>query len=483
MEETYSIKKIVGLLLGKIWLLILLTVLGAGAAFSYAKLVMPLKYQSYTTMYVKNNMENAAILNNNDLNTARSLVSTYIAVLQSDTMLENTGDKLVKKFGNNRVAQNFAFKDGKISANSLRNCLTMSAVDQTEVLKITAVTKDAEVSAELCRIIAELAPDFLIRVVGAGSVETIDVAQISNSPVSPNVPKTTAIGGAAGMMLAILIIILIDFFDNTIKDSESVSKKYQLAVLGEVQSRGIKKSHKKEREHYLITDKSIPFNITESYKTMRTNLIFSLSTSDKKIITVSSSLPGDGKSTIAANLAIALSQLDGNKVLIIDADMRKPVMHRLFNVKNNVGIAEYLGKMNQKSECIQKSSVPNLYIIPSGSLPPNPSELLGSEQMANLLSEVSKEYDYILIDMPPVNIVSDPLTIGGKISGMVVVTHYGKTTYDDIDELMRKVQTSDTKILGLVLNEIKNKNNGKYGYSKKYKYYSYREKSEEKNAV
>lgn len=105
MEETYSIKKIVGLLLGKIWLLILLTVLGAGAAFSYAKLVMPLKYQSYTTMYVKNNMENAAILNNNDLNTARSLVSTYIAVLQSDTMLENTGDKLVKKFGNDRVAQ------------------------------------------------------------------------------------------------------------------------------------------------------------------------------------------------------------------------------------------------------------------------------------------------------------------------------------------------------------------------------------------
>lgn len=482
MENTYSIKSIFKLLYSKIWLIIILAVLCGGAAFSYANFMMPLKYQSYTTMYVKNNTENAANLNNNDLNAARSLVSTYIAVLQSDTMLENAGDRLVEKFGNDRIAQNFKFKDGKVTSDSLRSSLTMSAVDETEVLKIMAVTNDAEISAELCRIIAELAPEFLIRVVGAGSVEAIDAAQISNSPVSPNVPKTTVIGAFAGTLLAVLIIFLIDFFDNTIKDSDAISKKHQLAVLGEIQSRGTKKSRKNARDHYLITDKYVPFNITESYKAMRTNLIFSLSTSDKKIVAVSSPLPGDGKSTIAANLAIALSQMDENKVLLIDADMRKPVQHKVFNVKNKVGIAEYLGKMKQKPECIQKSDVPNFDIITSGSLPPNPSELLGSEQMEKLLSEVSAEYDYVIIDMPPVNIVSDPLTIGGKISGMIVATHYGKTTYDDVDELMRKVQTSDTKVLGFVLNEIESKNNGKYGYSKKYKYYSYGEKSEEKNA-
>lgn len=478
MEETYSIKNIIKLMLGKIWLIIILTVLGGGAAFGYARFMMPLQYQSYTTLYVRDNMNNSG----NNLNNARSLVSTYIAVLKSDTMLEKTGDELLKKFGNDRIAQNFGFKDGKVSPNSIRNCLTMTAVDGTEVMQITAVTKDAEISAELCRAIANLAPEFLIRVVSSGTVETIDEAKINNSPVAPNVPKTSVTGALVGMLLAVLIIFLIDFFDNTIKDSELISKKHQLAVLGEVQSRGTKKSRKMEREHYLITDKSVPFNITESYKTMRTNLIFSLSTSDKKIVAVSSPLPGEGKSTIAANLAIALSQMDENKVLLIDADMRKPVQHKVFNVKNNAGIAEYLGKMKQKPECIQKTDVPNLDIVTSGSLPPNPSELLGSEQMEKLLSEVSSEYDYIIIDMPPVNIVSDPLTIGGKISGMVVVTHYGKTTYDDVDELMRKVQTSDTKILGFVLNEIESKNNGKYGYSKKYKYYSYGEKSEKKNA-
>lgn len=476
MENTYSIKNILQLMIGKLWLIMILTVIGGGAAFGYANYMLPLQYQSYTTMYVRDNPNSSG----NNLNAARSLVSTYIAVLKSDAMLEKTGEELLKKFGNDRISQVFSVSDNKVSPSSIRNSLTMTAVDGTEVMRITAVTKDAEISAALCRTIADIAPEFLTRVVSSGTVETIDTAQINRSPVAPNVPKTTAIGAMAGMALAVLIIFLIDFFDNTIKESEEVSKKHQLAVLGEIQERGSKKSRKKEREHYLITDKTVPFNITESYKAMRTNLMFSLSTSDKKIVAVSSALPGEGKSTIAANLAIAFSQLNENKVLLIDADMRKPVQHKLFNVKNNAGIAEFLGKMKQKSECIQESGVPNLDIITSGSLPPNPSELLASEQMEKLLTEVSAEYDDIIIDMPPVNIVSDPLTIGRSISGMVAVTHYGKTTHEDFADMMRKVQTSDTKILGFVLNEIKSRHSGKYGYSKKYKYYSYGETSTKK---
>lgn len=472
MENTYTIQGIIKLLMSKLWLIILLTVLCGGTAFGCAEYLMPLKYQSYTTMYVKNNAEHITNLQSSDLNTARTLVDTYIAILQSDTIMEKTGEKLLDKFGIERISKIFRISGESVSANSLRSCLTMSAVNQTEVLKITAVTKDAEISAELCKAIASLAPKFLIRVVGAGSVETIDEAQINYSPVSPNVPKISLIGALAGMMIAVLIILLIDFLDNTVKDSETVANRYQLAVLGEIQDRGIKKSRRREREHYLITDESVPFNIIESYKTMRTNLIFSLSTCDKKIISVSSSLPGDGKSMIASNISIALSQLDENKVLLIDADMRKPVQHSLFNVKNNVGISELLGKMKDKEACIQKTSINNLDVIPSGSLPPNPSELLGSEQMEKMLSEFSKEYDYIIIDMPPVNVVSDPLTIGKSIAGMIMVTHYGKTTYDDINEMMRRIQNSDTKVLGFVLNEIKKKNNRKYGYKKSYKYYN-----------
>lgn len=482
MENTYSIKNILQLLIGKLWLIIILIVIGGGAAFTFSKFVLPLQYSSHITMYVQSYTgisENSD--NQNNISNSKQLVNTYMEVLKDDAVMNAVGDMLVKQHENGSLKECFNINaEGKINPASIRECLMISSVNDTSAVKVVATTKDAELSAMICNNLTQVAPKYVEKAVGVGSINTIDKAKVYKTPVAPNMTKNAVIGAVAGMLIAVLVIILIDFFDNTVKDSETISKKHQLALLGEIQERGTKKSRQKERDHYLITDKTVPFNITESYKAMRTNLIFSLSTSDKKIIAVSSALPGDGKSTIAANLAIAFSQLNENKVLLIDADMRKPVQHKLFNVKNNAGIAEYLGKMKQREECIQKSDVPNLDIIPSGSLPPNPSELLGSEQMEKLLSEVSAEYDYILIDMPPVNIVSDPLTIGMSISGMVVVTHYGKTTYDDVDELMRKVQTSDTKLLGLVLNEIRSKNNGKYGYSKKYKYYSYDNKTEKK---
>ncbi len=483
MENTYSIKNILRLLINKLWLIIILIVIGGGAAFAFSEFLLPLQYSSHITMYVQSYTGiSESSENQNNISNSKQLVNTYMEVLKDDAVMNAVGDMLVKQHKNGILKECFNVnEEGKIDPESIRNCLTISSVNDTSAVKIVATTKDAELSAMICNNLTQIAPEYVEKAVGVGSLNTIDKAKIYKTPVAPNVTKNAVIGALAGMMAAILIIFLIDFFDNTIKDSEVISKKHQLAVLGEIQERGTKKSRKKDREHYLITDKNVSFNITESYKVMRTNLMFSLSTSDKKIVAVSSALPGEGKSTIAANLAITFSQLNENKVLLIDADMRKPVQHKLFNVKNNAGIAEFLGKMKQRSECIQKSGVPNLDIITSGLLPPNPSELLASEQMEKLLTEMSAEYDYVMIDMPPVNIVSDPLTIGRSISGMIAVTHYGKTAYDDFADMMRKVQTSDTKILGFVLNEIKSRNSGKYGYSRKYKYYSYDDRSKKKD--
>lgn len=475
MEKTYSIEDIVSLLIRKLWLMILLTVIGGGIAFTFSKFVLPLQYSSHITMYVQSYTDiSEGSTSQNNISNSKQLVNTYMEVLKDDAVMNAVGDMLITQYQNGSLKECFAInEEGKIDPTSIRECLTISSVTDTSAVKVVATTNDAELSAMICNNLTQVAPQFVGEAVGVGSINTIDQAKIYETPVSPNILKNSAIGAIAGLMLAVLIIFVMDLFDNTIKGTEMISQKHQLALLGEIQERGTKKSRQKEREHYLITDQNIPFRITESYKAMRTNLIFALSTSDKKIIAVSSALPGEGKSTIVANLAIAFSQLSESKVLLIDADMRKPVQHKLFHIKNNAGIAEYLGKMKQKTECIHSSSISNLDIIPSGSCPPNPSELLGSEQMEKLLAETSAEYDYILIDMPPVNVVSDPLTIGKSISGMIVVTHYGKTTYSDMDELMHRAQAADTKILGYVLNEVNNKHNGNYGYSKKYQYYSY----------
>lgn len=488
MNKGYTIKDIFELMLSKLWLLLLLLVVGGAAAFSVSKFVMPLQYESYTSMYVKNNtaLTDKEGVNLSDLNASKSLVSTYIAVLQDDAVMESVGDVLLQNYEEKQLSKAFTVKTEEertfVTPASLRSCLTMAAVDETEVLKIKAITTDPELSAALCNTLAKIAPNFLIRVVGAGSVEAIGPAKANSNPVSPNIPKMTLIGALLGFLLAVGCVFLLDLFDNTIKDPEWLTEKYDRAIIGEIQSfqNGKEKKGKAkkvaadDRSQNLLTSKDIPFYITEAYKAMRTNLSFSLSTSDTKVFVVSSANPGEGKSTTAANLAISLAQLD-NKVLLIDADMRKPVQHKIFKLKNQVGLSSYIGKMSKLEESIRKSVITNLDVMPSGPKPPNPSELMASEQMADILHNLSEKYEYIILDTPPINVVSDAMGVSNSVAGMLLVLRYGATTIDDTDNAMKKIDLSDMNMLGFVMNYIQNKRHAGsyYNYKYKSKYYDY----------
>lgn len=473
MKNGYTLKTIFQLLVSKLWLIITLMIVGGGAMFCISKFVMPLKYQSYTSMYVKNS--NEAILtegvNLNDLNASKSLLDTYIAVLQDDAVIEVIGEELLKKHTADELEGIFSVnkEENKISVGSIRSCLTMAAVNETEVLKVTAVTKDADISAELCNIIADIAPDFLIRVVGAGSVEAIGEAKPNYNPVSPNVMKFTLLGILAGMLVAVIIIFILDFLDNTIKDSDELSKKYDKAIIGEIPSFATSRKKSGDDERKTLINKDFPFNIVESYKAMRTNIVFSLSTSEKKVFAVSSADPGEGKSTTSSNIAIALAQAD-HKVLLIDADMRKPVQHKIFKVKNKNGLSNAIGKMLSMHQCINKNVIKNLDLMTAGPKPPNPSELLASEQAEKMLDELSEKYDYIVVDTPPVNVVSDAMGISKSLAGIFLVLKYGETTFDTTEKAMKKIQLAEMNMLGFIINDITTKHHGAYYYKYKDKY-------------
>lgn len=222
------------------------------------------------------------------------------------------------------------------------------------------------------------------------------------------------------------------------------------------------------------------FRLVESYKALRTNIMFSLPIKEdvrsRKILFTSAG-PGEGKTTTTVNLAVTLSETE-TKVLLIDADMRKPTVHKYFNIESRVGLSNLLSGMNTKKECIQQiEGMPNLSVITSGILPPNPSELLGSSAMINMLSEFESEYDYIIIDTPPVNVVADALAIVKKVDGVAFVVSQGKSTYPDVSRAIETLRFANANIIGAVMNRVdtgkKSKNTGSYGtYSYKYKYKS-----------
>ncbi len=223
--------------------------------------------------------------------------------------------------------------------------------------------------------------------------------------------------------------------------------------------------------------KNLSFTATEQYKLLRTNLTFTLPDDIKcPIIGVTSSMRGEGKSTTAINLAYVLAE-NGKKVLLIDGDLRIPSIAKKMGLKSTPGLTDLLmGFETQQMSSFKTDILENWYVIPSGELPPNPSELLGSRRMESILKIMAEKFDYIIVDLPPVNIVSDALAISNLITGMVIVIREDYTEKKELEFCFRQLDLSNVNVLGCVLNESESTGGarGKYKrYSKYYRKYYY----------
>jgi len=218
--------------------------------------------------------------------------------------------------------------------------------------------------------------------------------------------------------------------------------------------------------------KNLEFTATEQYKLLRANLSFTLPDNDGcSIIGVTSSMRGEGKSTTAINLSYVLAET-GKKVVLIDADLRIPSIAKKMKIHSSPGLTDCLKNAEAQQMSLFKSELySNWYIIPSGALPPNPSELLGSQRMENVLNSLSKTFDYIVVDLPPVNLVSDALAISKFISGMIVVIREDYTEKQELENCFRQLTLSNVQVLGCVLNESKNGRGSYSKYGSKYKAY------------
>ena len=218
----------------------------------------------------------------------------------------------------------------------------------------------------------------------------------------------------------------------------------------------------------LITINNPKNPAAEAYRVIRTSVQFAQAGKELKTIAITSCTPNEGKSMTVANLAIVLTQA-GKSVLIMDCDMRNPTVHKNFNLSNKVGLSSCISMGTAVADAVQATAIEGLDALTAGVIPPNPSELLGSERMQNILQRAKEEYDYVLIDTPPVLPVTDSLVLGSMVDGLILVIDSGEVKVEMAREVKNQLMHAGANILGVVLNKVRSEHHG-YGYGYYYYY-------------
>jgi capsular exopolysaccharide synthesis family protein len=306
------------------------------------------------------------------------------------------------------------------------------------------------------------------------NLRLIESAHVPTSPIGPDRTRTIMIGLMVSLVLGVGLCLFLEYLDNTIKTIEDVNRYAQLPALGVIPSISSRKRRSLQAAQpdpaKAIATLNSRSSVAEAYRVLRTSVLLSTAGGPPKIILITSSQPGEGKTTTAINTAISLAQL-GASVLIIDADMRKPSAHKTFDVEHKVGLSSYLSGQAELDGLIRALPISNLWLLPCGPVPPNPAELISSQKMRQLLEQLAERYDHILIDSPPLMNVTDPVILSTMVDGVILVVHGGKSTREVLRRARQELEAVGAKIFGVVLNNIDLRREGydEYYY---YRYYS-----------
>jgi capsular exopolysaccharide synthesis family protein len=457
----FTVKEMINLVLKRIiWITISLFA-GLLLSFIFSKFIINPSYTTSVKLYVIPN-DSEASLNLNELNYAQKVVTTYINFLNTNVFYEKIQDDTMLGY----------------SIGQLKNMTTVKSINNTEIFQISVTSFSADDSYTLAESMERIAPELIQTIKPSAKISVVDPVIFPKVPSGPNILRNTLIGGLLGLAASVIIIFLVEILDVNIKSKENLATHHPFPILGEIPSYDLSKErgiHKrilfksKNKKHYNNNgfDDNSKVIFSESFKSLRTNLRFTLVKEGCKKIIISSPLPSDGKSTTSVNLGITLSQA-GFRVLIIDCDLRKGKIHNYFNLKYKPGLSDALSGMAELKDVIIKTSYDNLDIIPLGSISPNPSELLASSQMEKLLLNLEKEYNYIIFDTPPVNVLSDSLSLVKYSDGLLIVVREGMTSHPNLTNALEKLMLSHGNILGFVLNDVSINRGKKLNY-----YYSH----------
>ena len=308
----------------------------------------------------------------------------------------------------------------------------------------------------------------------AGNIQIVDQAELPTSPFKPNKRLNLLLAVVVGLFLGIGLAFFFEYLDNTIKTPEDVEQLIRLPSFGMIPEISYERRKRLEdRVLYpveLVTHGHPKSILSEAYRNVRTSILLSFSEQPPKRIVISSANPAEGKTTTVINTAIALSQT-GARVLIVDADLRKPRLHEVLGKGNGVGLSSFLSGNADLQSVVRKSQVPNLYYIPSGPIPPNPSELLGSNLFKVMMQVLGGKFDHIVLDSPPVLGFADSIIVSASADGVILVVLGGRTPRETLQRAKEVLGQVNARILGVVINRV-DIGKSEYGYYY-YRYHYY----------
>jgi len=492
------------------WMLVVSTVLAVGTTYVLTRHLAPV-YQARTTLVIGNILSNTS---GGDIGQAQQLAGLYTTLAQQDAIREAAREALhIPKMPayDVHVSGNGVFIDivvtdtdaqlAQAAANELAHQLVLKSpsaqqigspriafvnqqlddletgirktesdiqAKQTELNNATSASQIASLQADLKALqdkyssqqttyanLLATAPQNYTNI-----ISIVEPATLPMTPVGPNKLLLLAVAAAAGFMLAAGTAYLLEYLDDAIKSAEEASQVFQSPVIGAVPV--LEKRY--AQGLYLVQQPHTP--AAEAFRSLRTNLEFAGVDQPLRSILVSSAGPGDGKSTVSVNLALTMAQV-GKRVVIVDADMRRPNLPTFFPVPNRPGLSDVLSGQVSLSDALRQSDEGGVTVLPAGTLPPNPAELLGSQKMEHVLVSLQQAYDVVVLDSPPF-LVADAWILSAKVDGVTLVVQPGRTSRHAAHAMMEQIRRGRARLTGIVLNRDSRWSGGYYNYNHSY---------------
>ncbi len=434
-EVTIDLRRMLFFFLRWIWIAVICGAMGFVYTYTQMNSRAVDTYTASGTMYVFSgnpNQVNYQYISTADLTTAVQLIDTYNIVMKSDRVMDAVAERLSGTYPG-------------IEPSFISSCVYMEAVGETGVVRVRCVTMNAQMSADICNAVLDVAPAEIVRVVNAGGCEIIDKASVPSSPNSFSPLRRSLLVGLACAAAVLLILLIAFFLNQKVENEGELESRYTPQVLASIRRLPGRGS---DAQIYRIGEHS-PMEILEGYAKLRTNLQYTMSDKGRQVLSVTSSIANEGKSTIAANLAISYA-MSGKRVILIDADLRRPSQQEIFGYDpEHPGLSEILLDRCRWKDALERTRWNTLRILPAGHAAPNPGKLLSSKKFKSLLQTLTECYDLVILDTPPINIVTDSLIITDQTAGALFVTRQGYSDHREIKKALIAAEMAGMEILGI----------------------------------